>query len=305
MSDDPEQEAPVQVIRDENGVPVFATLPYAEFEELLTKARRASGLEAAANAIRGEVNRLALMPSEVVHRISDGEHPVRVWRLHRGLKAVELAREAGISPGGLAEIETDQKDASFETMVEIAKTLDIKLDDLMPSIDEEMIEEHRREVQLRDIARRIGEIDSMINGSKGFDSGAVRETAQHLIAEATSFMADRAGRFDWLEGIVEKARKTIEEINSTEKSIVETVTGTQKRLAEVFSDSLARAGLFPREMLGENKPAAPAANGTAKGKPDDTAEAREEAGPGKEATAGDDAGEDGEEPEHARGWFLR
>ena len=303
MSDDPQEDTTIQVIRGSDGEPAFATVPYREFEELLTRARRASGLEAAANAIRGEVNRLALIPSEVVHRICEGEHPVRVWRLHRGLKAVELAREAGISPGGLSEIETAKKDASFETMVEIAKTLGIKLDDLMPVIDEDLIEDHRREVQLRDIARRISEIDSMINGSKGFDSGAVRDTAQHLIAEATSFMADRAGKFDWLEGIVDKARQTIEEINSTEKSIVETVTGTQKRLSEVFSDSLARAGLFPREMMEHRKAAM--TNGGGRAAAEAGAADAGASASGEEAPPAEDENRDTEEGERSRGWFLR
>ena len=167
----------------------------------------------------------------------------------------------------------------------------------MPAIDEGVIEEHRREVQLRDIARRISEIDSMINGSAGFDSGAVRVAAEHLISEATSFMANRAGRFDWLEGIVDKARKTIEEINSTEKSIVETVTGTQKRLSEVFSDSLARAGLFPREMLAETKQSA--TNGGHKPASGVAEQAGEESG------RDDTDDEDDQDGERSRGWFLR
>ena len=296
MSDDDQEDTTVQIIRGSDGEPAFATVPHREFEELLTRSRRVTGLDATVNAIRGEVNRLALTPSDVVHRISEGEHPVRVWRLHRGLKAVELAREAGISPGGLSEIETTKKDVSFETMVRIAKTLEVKLDDLMPAIDEGMIEEHRREVQLRDIARRIREIDSMINGSAGFDSGAVRDAAEHLISEAASFMADRAGRFDWLEGIVDKARKTIKEINSTEKSIVETVTSTQKRLSEVFSDSLARAGLFPREMLSETKKSQ--TNGGNRPETAASAEASEDADFGE-------ADNEDENGERSRGWFLR
>lgn len=299
MSDDSTPETAVQIIRDRNGEPAFATLPYAEFEELLTRARRVTGLGAAADAIRGEVNRLALIPSEVVHRISGGEHPVRVWRLHRGLKAVELAREAGISPGSLSEIETGKKGASFETMVLIAKTLGVKLDDLMPAIDEAMLDEHRREVQLRDLARRISEIDSMINGSAGFDSGAVREAAEHLISEATSFMADRGGKFDWLEGIIEKARRTINEINSTERSIVETVTGTQARLSEIFSDSLARAGLFPREMSATNHASRTNGAETPHGETDQ----REAEEPSPESDG--DEEDEGEEDEPSRGWFLR
>ena len=303
MSETGVEDTTVQVIRGADGEPAFATLPYGEFEELLVRARRASGLAAAVEAIRGEVNRLALIPSEVVHRISEGEHPVRVWRLHRGLKAVELAREAGISPGNLAEIESAKANPSFEVMVQIAHTLDIKLDDLMPALDKAAIDEHRREVQLRDIARRISEIDSMINGSKGFDSGAVRDAAEHLITEATSFMSDRGGRFDWLTGIVEKARKTIDEINSTERSIVETVTGTQKRLSEVFSDSLAMAGLFPREMMGEARHGA-GTNGASAPDTEKSRPHRERALDDDPERTDDDDADEGES-EQSRGWFLR
>lgn len=301
MSEDSTPETPVQIIRDDDGEPLFAALPYSEFEELLVRARRATGLEAAAEAIRGESNRLALIPSDVVHRIAKGENPVRVWRLHRGLKAVELAREAGVSPGYLSEIETGKKDGTFRTMAQIAKTLDVKLDDLMPVIDEEVIDAHRREVQLRDIARRISEIDSMINGSAGFDSGAVREAAQKLIADARTFMEGREGRFDWLQGITDKARKTIDEINATEKSIVRTVTETQGRLSEVFSDSLARAGIFPREMLSEAKPRPDLGNGDAAPRRGAEPSASEET-PEPAAPIGDDD-EGGEE--RPRGWFLR
>jgi len=249
----------VQIIHDNDGKPIFAALPHADFEALMEKARRGAGIDAAADAIRSETNRLALIPSKVVHRIASGEHPVRVWRLHRGLKAVELAREAGISPGYLSEIETSKKDGTFRTMALIAKTLGVRLDDLMPVVDEEEIKEHRQEVQLRDIARLISEIESMINGRGGFDSAAVRNGSQKLMRDAQAFMNSHAGDFGWLEGVVEKAKKIIEEINKAERDIVGTVSKTQSNLSGVFSDSLSRTGLFPKGMAKPKPAAAPVA----------------------------------------------
>lgn len=248
VSDLADLDASVQIIRDGDGNPLFATVPHAGFESLMEQARRGVGIDAAADAIRSEMNRLALIPSEVVHRIASGEHPVRVWRLHRGLKAVELAREAGISPGYLSEIETSKKDGTFRTMALIAKTLEVRLDDLMPVVDEEEIEEHRQEVQLRDIARLISEIESMINGRGGFDSGAVRSASQQLMRDAQAFMKIRPGNFKWLEGVIEKAQKIIDEVNSAERNIVGTVSNTQRNLSGVFSDSMSRTGLFPQGM---------------------------------------------------------
>lgn len=257
MTDANGAEPGVQIIRSTNGEPEFAALPHAQFEVLWTQARRATGIEAAADAITFEMNRLALVPSEVVHRIAKGEHPVRVWRLHRKMKAVELARAAGISPGYLSEIETGKKDGTFRTMAQIAQTLGVRLDDLMPVIDEIEVEEHRREVQLRDIARQISEIESMINGNAGFDSGAVREGAMKLKREARDFMANRSGGFDWLEGVITRAEKIIDEIGQVEGKIIEAVSESQKRLSSVFSDQLARSGLFPQAMIPKNKPDSP------------------------------------------------
>jgi transcriptional regulator with XRE-family HTH domain len=248
MSDTESFDDAVQVINGADGEAAFAALPFADFERLVEQARRGAGIDAAAEAIMGELNRLSLIPSEVVHRIAGGEHPVRVWRLHRGLKAVELAREAGISPGYLSEIETSKKDGTFRTMALIAGTLGVKLDDLMPVVDEAEIDEHRQEVQLRDIARLISEIESMVNGRSGFDSGAVRQGAQKLMRDAKGFMSAHKGNFGWLEGVVEKAEKIIEEINAAERDIVGTVANAQKSLSGIFSDSLSRAGLFPQGM---------------------------------------------------------
>lgn len=315
--DDEATEA-FQIIRDNQGNPSFVAVPYAEFDKLMEQARRAAGLEAAADAIRNEMNRLALIPSEVVHRIADGEHPIRVWRLHRGLKAVELARDAGISPGYLSEIETSKKDGTFRTMAQIARILGVRLDDLMPVIDEEEIDVHRREVQLRDIARRISEIDSMINGTQGFDSGAVHDAARKLIQEAQAFMDSHGGRFNWLERVVERARRIIEEINATERSIIKTVVETQGRLSDVFADSLSRAGLFPSDMMrprGEPAEPAPAPNGGGQPEPAAPAPEAEEEAPGEvtgEAAPEEEifepgVHEEGEEPEgeaQPRGGFV-
>ncbi len=72
------------------------------------------------------------MPADIVHRISAGEHPVRVWRRHRGIKAGDLARRAGISQAYLSEIEGGKKSGSFKVVSALAQTLEVDLDDLVP-----------------------------------------------------------------------------------------------------------------------------------------------------------------------------
>jgi DNA-binding XRE family transcriptional regulator len=72
------------------------------------------------------------IPGEVVDRLIAGEHPIRVWREHRGLKSQDLARQAGISPALLSEIENGKKEGSIKTFAALARALRVDLDDLIP-----------------------------------------------------------------------------------------------------------------------------------------------------------------------------
>ena len=74
----------------------------------------------------------AMVPADIVHRISAGEPPLRVWRRHRGITASELARRAGISQAYLSEIESGKKSGSFKVVSAIARALEIEIDDLAP-----------------------------------------------------------------------------------------------------------------------------------------------------------------------------
>ena len=69
-------------------------------------------------------------PAELVNRLLAGEHPVRVWRAHRGLTRDALAIAAAVSPSYLTEIETRRKPGSFDALAKIVKALAISLDDV-------------------------------------------------------------------------------------------------------------------------------------------------------------------------------
>ena len=72
-----------------------------------------------------------LVPFTLVKRIADGEHPVRVWREYRGLRASELATAAGIASSYLSDIENGKKPGSVNAMKCIAIALDVTIDDLI------------------------------------------------------------------------------------------------------------------------------------------------------------------------------
>ena len=72
-----------------------------------------------------------LVPFALVKRIADGEHPVRVWREYRCMRAGELATAAGIAGSYLSDIENGKKPGSISAMKRIAIALDVTIDDLI------------------------------------------------------------------------------------------------------------------------------------------------------------------------------
>jgi hypothetical protein len=112
------------------------TLTRAEYEALIERLEEAEDLatvaaaEAREAALGKEKARADYLPIELVRRLSAGEHPVRVWRAHRGLGRDALAAAAGIAPSYLTEIETRRKPGSFAALTKLAAALSISLDDL-------------------------------------------------------------------------------------------------------------------------------------------------------------------------------
>lgn len=71
------------------------------------------------------------IPGEIIRRLIDGDHPVRVWRDHRGLSVRGLAGAAGISSGYLTDIENGRKPGSAEALSRLATALDVPMEELM------------------------------------------------------------------------------------------------------------------------------------------------------------------------------
>jgi DNA-binding XRE family transcriptional regulator len=112
------------------------TLSRTEYEGLLDRLEDAEDmaaldrLESRLAAAGPEAALADYLAVELVKRLSAGEHPIRVWRAHRGLTREGLAAAAGVSPSYLTEIETRRKPGSFEAIAKIAAALRISLDDI-------------------------------------------------------------------------------------------------------------------------------------------------------------------------------
>ncbi len=114
-----------------HGQPDWIAMRRGEYEALMRAAEDAAdaGLLRHAAADRREANYL---PAALVERMIGGECAVRIWREHRGLSAVALARKAGVPPSYLSEIERGRKPGSVKALSALAHALDLDLDDLAP-----------------------------------------------------------------------------------------------------------------------------------------------------------------------------
>jgi len=112
------------------------TLSRAEYDALISSLEDAQDLavvaaaEAREAALGKDVARADYLPIELVKRLSAGEHPIRVWRAHRGLTREALAAAAGVAPSYLSEIETRRKPGSFNAIARLATALRVPLDDI-------------------------------------------------------------------------------------------------------------------------------------------------------------------------------
>jgi len=113
------------------------TLTRAEYEAILDRVEDAEDAAAVAEhralvAAHGEEAIYAdSLPMPLVSRMLQGEHPLRVWREHRGLTGKQLAAASGVPQGYISEIESRKKPGSLNAMVKLAQALALKIDDLV------------------------------------------------------------------------------------------------------------------------------------------------------------------------------
>ena len=107
----------------------YVVIPRDEYERLRAAAEEAADVAALQRVLDDPDESWA--PAELVRRIAEGEHPVRVWRTHRGVTARSLAVAAGIPSSYLSAIERGVKPGSVKTLKSLATALDVPLDDLV------------------------------------------------------------------------------------------------------------------------------------------------------------------------------
>ncbi len=114
------------------------TLSRAEYEALLDRLEDAEDaltlkkFEARIAEVGHTEATRNFLPAERVWRMLDGEHPLVIWREHRGLSGAALARLSGVPQSYVSEIETRKKPGSIDAMRKLATALGVTIDDLVP-----------------------------------------------------------------------------------------------------------------------------------------------------------------------------
>ncbi|WP_293551014.1 helix-turn-helix transcriptional regulator [Parvibaculum sp.] len=242
-----------QRIADAEGKTLFVVVPAEEYALLTQTVDAAREMLQVRSALSDRlVDRLGGkdgVPARVAHRIADGENPVRVWRENRGLKAVALARAAGISPAYLSEIETGKKDGTFRTMASIARVLNVSLDDLAPPADDDSRKARERSALVEGVRAQVRTLVDLVTGPSDFNTAAVRRAVTTLAGDAVTLKANGSGEETWLEDVLTGVRAVLDLVDKAESDIIATAARAQSELEGIVT----QPGFMPAaDLAGRN-----------------------------------------------------
>lgn len=109
------------------GRPAFAVVPFAEWTALLERLEELQDIADFKEAI---VRDEETLPLALVERRLAGEHPLRLWREHRGLTLQALAERVGCTRQMLSMIERGKAAPPADLLARLAAALGVEIDDL-------------------------------------------------------------------------------------------------------------------------------------------------------------------------------
>ena len=122
----------MQIIK-EKGKPAFVVIPHKEWlriQEKLEDIADARAYDSAKATFEASGHRT--YPVEIVDRILNGEHPVKVLREWRKMTQAKLAAKTGLAKAVISHIETGVRGGGIKTLGKIAAALDVPLEVLAP-----------------------------------------------------------------------------------------------------------------------------------------------------------------------------
>ncbi len=117
----------VQIIKGD-----YVLVPRAQYEQLL-KRRQPSDAHLVNDILESARHgTTSMIPSEVVDMVLDkGYSRIRAWRLHRGLKLVELGKKTGLTGSYISQIELGKRTASVSVLRKLALAFGTGIDALL------------------------------------------------------------------------------------------------------------------------------------------------------------------------------
>ena len=114
-----------QIIRDDEGRPAFAVVPWSRYRKLVGDAAAEDQVEAAwaERTAAGYHPDAETLPDSVAERLVAGENPIKVLREHRKLTQQQLAAQVGIRPPYLSQVETGRRQGSRSLMRRLARCI--------------------------------------------------------------------------------------------------------------------------------------------------------------------------------------
>ena len=119
----------VQLI-EKDGHPIFAVIPYNEYQSLLRKAQGARTFVELDSTIAAVKAGEETYPLAFVEKLIEADSKLREWRKYRQMTQVELAKITGLSQGAVASIELGKRVPNMDTARRLALALKCDIDDL-------------------------------------------------------------------------------------------------------------------------------------------------------------------------------
>jgi DNA-binding XRE family transcriptional regulator len=113
----------VQIVKDKNGKPAFAVVPWAHWQAMTSGEAEDAFLARRYKAARGRED--TQVPWDVARRIVAGENALKVYREWRGLTQDALARKIGSVKVYISQIETGAKPGGRVVMRKLAAALQV------------------------------------------------------------------------------------------------------------------------------------------------------------------------------------
>jgi DNA-binding XRE family transcriptional regulator len=115
---------------EKNGKHEYAVVPFPLYLRMVEAMEEREDVEAL-ERFSAEDDGFRI-PSAILQReLAGGEHPVKLWREHRGLTVEVLAEQSGISKAFLSQIENGKRQGTAKTLKALAVALQVPLDILI------------------------------------------------------------------------------------------------------------------------------------------------------------------------------